>query len=81
MKTSERKKLSVCSIGTGNKSEELFTCLSNENLAVVLNENANEFNNDEIAYSLIYMKPKQELKTNCKLIEDVDLFVNERSCF
>lgn len=79
MKTPERKKLSVCSIGNGKKTEECFTCSDKLN---VLNESEDEFNNDKIAYSLIYMKPKQELKdTNCKLIDNVENYVNEVVCF
>ena len=75
----EMKKLSVVSIGTGNKTKELFACDSNS--TIDNGEDGDEFNNnDNIVYSLVYMKPKQ-IESDCNLIDNVDKFVDERVCF
>lgn len=80
-KTAERRKLSIYSIGSGEKTEELFTCLDNEKLEKFIgNEDDDEINYDELNISLIYMRPN-EPKENCVLIEDIDKFITERTCF
>lgn len=80
-KTPERKKLSVCSVGTGEKSEQLFTRVDGQLAAD--DETADEapINNDEVAYSLIHLQPKQALKDGAKLITSVESFINERVCY
>ena len=81
----DRKKLSVCSIGTGEKSENLFVRLDAATAEQALDDETDDEtlvnNNDEVTYSLVYLKPKQDLKDGAKLITDVSRFVSERECF
>lgn len=82
-KTPERRKLSVCSVGTGEKSEQLFTGVEDELNAILDEEDAEEalVNNDEVAYSLIHLQPKQAPTDGAKLVANVESFVNERVCY
>lgn len=80
-KTPARSKLSVCSIGVGEKSERLFACPEDDPLGDGAMGEDEMIDNDAVAYSLVYMKPNQPLQDGAKLIDDVDRFVSERECF
>ena len=76
--TPDKSKLSVCSIGTGEKSEKLFASLTEEQTP---DDEEETLNNDEVAYSLVYLKPTEELKDGAKLIVDTERFISERDCY